>query len=141
MKLKDVSFENLQFKSSSQPLGTVLNIAEPLVFQTPKVIIDNIIENFLVLQIVGNESCKKFYSKIIEFEQLIKKTKVNSLFSGDTFKVKIKNTKVYVNNDIVNYNILKKGMVVICLVEISKVWVNNSNESNYYPVVKEVKVI
>ena len=144
-KLSEIDFINLKFDNGTHlNNGTVINFNYkdlPFEFQTPKVTIDSIENNFFYLRINPNEACKKFYNKIITFEDFIKekyRLSVPSPFNGPLFKVKIpfKNgnpqVKVYSNDSkLFNYYHLAKGDTVICLINISKLWkTNNSIDFN-----------
>ena len=127
---------------------------ECLEFQTPKIIIDSLIKEnnneYIVCKIIGNKSCEIFFSKISMLESLFNKhfkTDVKSIFNNDSFIVKIPfryskpQIDVYKNNSLFNYYRVIKGMEIICLVYINKLWVNSDNEINYHLNVKEILII
>ena len=69
------------------------------------------------------------------------------VFNEDCFIVKIPFKyskpliKVYKDNKLFNYYHLAKGMEIICLLNLSKLWVNFKNEISYNLNVKEILVI
>ena len=75
------------------------------------------------------------------------KNKIKSIFNEETFIVKIPfklsnpQIKVYKDNKLFNYYHLTKGMEIICLLNLSKLWTNFKNETNYNLTVKEILVI
>ena len=71
-KLKELTFDNLGCTTFTSNLGKVLNLNESLEFQTPKVQIIEIDENYITLQLLPSEACKIFFTKINEFEDKIK---------------------------------------------------------------------
>ena len=48
---------------------------------------------------------------------------------------------VYKGSSLFNYYHLSKGMEIICLVNLSKLWINFKNEGSYNLNVKEILVI
>ena len=144
-KLKEIINFNLGCTTFTSNLGKVLNLNESLEFQTPKVQIIEIDENYITLQLLPSEACKIFFTKINEFEDKIKEKfgkEVTSLFNDDIFKVKIKNNnfKIYLNGNLFNLFHLKAGTVVICLVSISKLWINTYDVLNYNLKVNEIVI-
>ena len=144
-KLKELNFDNLGCTTFTTNLGKVLNLNESLEFQTPKVQIIEIDENYITLKLLPSEACKILFTKINEFENKIKEKfdkEVTSLFKGDVFKVKIKNNnfKIYLNGELFNLFHLKAGTIVICLVSISKLWINTYDIINYNLKVNEIVI-
>jgi len=144
-KLKDLTFDKIECTTFTTNLGKVINITESIDFQTPKVKIINITHDYLTLQILPSEACKIFFTKINEFENKLKEKfdqNLTSLFIEDTFKVKIKNNnfKIYLNGNLFNLFNLKEGMEIICLVSISKLWMNLYNNLNYNLKVNEILI-
>ena len=148
-RLKDIDFSTIKYNLGiSNDYGKLLNLNESLEFQTPKIFIDTILsengKGYLILKIHSNEACKTFCSKIFEFEKTL--PGVISIFDGSYFKVKIPFTngnpqiKVFCGDNFFNYYNLKKGMEVICLVSISKIWKSVDTTTNYYLNVKEILV-
>jgi hypothetical protein len=155
-KLKDISFENINFVKKKLNDSQIINIKyndEIFDFQTPKVIINNIFKKndreYISLKIVGNQACKNFFLKINEIESHFDKKlngnngTIKSIFTDDCFNVKISNIpKVYDSNgNNINYYSLLKGMEVICLLNYSKLWIDNSNEISYNLNVKEIMLL
>ena len=153
-KLSLIDFNNLKFDSGTNfNQGTLINFnynETILEFQSPKVTIDSIEDNFFYLAIKPNEACKKFYDKIVSFQDFLKKkyhVSVQSPFDGTIFKVKIpfKNgnpqVRVYSNEDkLFNYYHLTKGDQVICLMSICKLWKANE-QINFNLNIKEVMLL
>ena len=151
-KLKELNFENVNFNlGNCTDYGKVFNINEIIEFQTPKVIFEKVFKEndkeYLILRLLPTEASKIFYSKINEFEEMLKKFgKVNSIFNGDTFKVKIpfRNgnplVKVYNDYNLLNYYSLKSKVTLIILLNISKIWTNSETVS-YNLNVSEIKTI
>jgi len=158
-KLTDISFDSLEFSSKELPAGTLVNFkysGEHLEFQTPKVIIHEIIKEagkeYLLLKIVGNEACKKFFQKIHElecaFNKKLPKCTIKSIFEADHFIVKIPfssskpNINVYSSDgNLFNYYHLSKGMDVICLLQCGKLWIDQNNLICYHLQVKEIMLL
>ena len=156
-KLKELNFNNISFNKVELNNGTIINLKyvnESLEFQTPKIIINDLIKEngkeYLVLKIIGNQACKTFCSKINELETYFSeslKNPIRTIFNEDLFTVKIpfKNSnpliKVYKDNSLFNYYHLSKDMEIICLLGIDKIWINNYNEPSYNLIVKEIMVI
>jgi hypothetical protein len=152
-KLKDVSFENINFVKKKLNDSQVVNIKyndDIFDFQTPKVIINNIFKQndreYISLKIIGNEACKKFFLKINEIESHFHKKlngTIKSIFIDECFNVKISNVpKVYDSNgNNINYYSLLKGMEVICLLNYSKLWIDNLNEISYNLNVREIMLL
>jgi hypothetical protein len=167
IKLKNITFENLEFCKSKQLYGNIVNFSynkEPLEFQTPKVLIEDFIKEnnkeYILLKILPTEACKTFCSKLNELEETFNKnfkenpdwffqgghSPVQSIFKDDCFLVKIPfrngqpQVRFYTKEGLVNYNILEKGMCVICLITIDKLWISNYNDANYYLTVKEMMI-
>lgn len=146
-KLKELSFNDLNFTTTHTiNSGKIYNLNEPIEFQTPKVKIIDMDDNYLTLKILATEASRIFFIKIHEFEQQLKKKfsnqQITSIFDGDTFKVKIKNKnfKVYFNCNLFNLYHLKPGMDIICLVSISKIWMNIYNVISYNLKVDEILI-
>jgi len=156
-KLKELDFNNFSFAKVDLNDNKIINIKyfnESLEFQTPKLIIESLIKEnnheYLLLKISGNKACETFCSKIFELEEFFNKyikNKIKSIFNEETFTVKIPfkslnpQIKVYKDNKLFNYYHLTKGMEIICLVNLSKLWTNIKNETNYNLNVKEILVI
>jgi hypothetical protein len=144
-KLKDLKFDTIEYTSSHvSNLGKVINMKESIEFQTPKVKIVNIDDEYLTLKILPSEACRIFFLKIMEFEEKIKQEfkDIVQLFDGDVFKVKIKNKnfKIYLNGTLFNVYHLKKDMEIICLVSICKLWINAYNIASYHLKVDEMVI-
>jgi hypothetical protein len=150
-KLTEINFKNLNFTNKDLSGGSIVNVSycgESLEFQTPKMCIQEIIKDFkgeyLLLKLLPNEACKKFFLKILELEQAIN---VSSLFNGDVLMVKVKYTyskptvNVYHAGSLFNYYHLTKGMEIICLLTFNKKWINEYNVSNYNLTVKEIMLL
>lgn len=144
IKIKDIDFKNSRLHTTpfNESLFNLTYNDDKLEFQTPKLIIDDILtendKNYLILKIYPTQASKIFYSKIIEFEKYISdyySKDVNGIFKEDTFRVKIpfKSSKpilkIYKDDFLFNYYHLCKGMEIICLLQLSKVWIT---ESIYY---------
>ena len=156
-KLKELDFNNFSFDKVDLNDNKIINIKylnESLEFQTPKLIIESLIKEnnheYLLLKIIGNKACETFCSKIFELEEYFNKyikSKIKSIFNEETFIVKIPfklsnpQIKVYKDNKLFNYYHLTKGMEIICLLNLSKLWTNFKNETNYNLTVKEILVI
>ena len=144
MKLKDLEFNNLDHTVHETNYGKIINLKEPLEFQTPTVIINSIHEDILNLHILPNEASKIFFNKIKLFEEKLNekfKLTVEPLFNGILFKVKISKTKkVYLNGEQFNFYHLKPLMKIICLVSIDKLWINQYSVLNYNLKVNEILV-
>ena len=156
-KLKELDFNNFVFDKVDLNDNKIINIKylnESLEFQTPKLIIESLIKEnnheYLLLKIIGNKACETFCSKIFELEEYFNKyikNKIKSIFNEETFTVKIPfkslnpQIKVYKDNKLFNYYHLTKGMEIICLVNLSKLWTNIKNETNYNLNVKEILII
>ena len=68
-KLKELTFDNLKlndFTTHATNLGTIYNFNEPIEFQTPRVKIVEIDNDYLTLQILPSEACRIFFNKIHE---------------------------------------------------------------------------
>jgi hypothetical protein len=157
IKLKDLILSDISFNKTPIDNGTLINLKyknEFLEFQTPKVIIENLIKEneheYLVLKILPTKACKDFFSKITELEDFFKETLKNDIktvFSEDNFTVKIPFkyskpiVKVYNEIGLFNYYKLSKDTTVICLLTLDKIWINQYNEPNYNLIVKEIMVI
>jgi hypothetical protein len=145
-KLKELAFEdNLKFNEHQSNFGKILNLEENIEFQTPTVKIINIDDEYITLQILPSEACKIFYSKIHEFEEKLKKQfnkEIENLFIKDLFKVKIKNNsfKIFYEGSQFNLYHLRENMNIICLVNISKLWINLYDVVNYTLNVNEILV-
>jgi len=145
-KLKELIFEdNLKFNEYQSNFGKILNLEEPIEFQTPTVKIISINNEYLTLQILPTEACKIFYTKINEFEEKLKKQfnkEIDNLFTKDSFKVNIKNDsfKIFYEGSQFNIYNLKEDMNIICLVSISKLWINLYDVLNYSLKVNEMLI-
>ena len=134
-KLKELTFEKISYNTHETGNGKIINLTESIEFQTPWVKIIDIDENFLTLKILPSEACRIFFNKIHEFQEILKKMfnlEVEDLFENENFKVKIKNKtfKIYLNGNLFNFYHLKKGMDIICLVSISRLWITDSIRFN-----------
>ena len=154
-KLKELSFKTVHFTNgNSNDYGSVMNISQVISFQTPKLVLDEIVnENgkvFFNVKILPNEACKCFYEKITEFEKTLQlkypSLSIESIFHGPFCKIKIpfKNDnlqlKVYHNGFLFNYYHIKPSMELMFLVELSKIWISNSNTVHYNLQCKEILV-
>jgi hypothetical protein len=140
-KLKELNFDTVNFNlGNSTDYGKVFNINDIIEFQTPKVIFEKVLKEddkeYLILSLLPTEASKIFYSKINEFEEMLKKFgKVNSIFNGETFKVKVpfRNgnplVKIYNDYNLLNYYSLKSKVTLIILLNISKIWTNSETVS------------
>ena len=132
IKLKEITFDNLNGESytiCTTSMGKIYNLNESYEFQTPKIKVQSIGDDYITLQLLPSEASKIFFTKIKEFETKIMETfqkPVSSLFVEDTFKIKIKKNqfKVYSNGNLFNIYYLEPGSTVICLVSILKLWLN-----------------
>jgi hypothetical protein len=156
-KLKELDINPNYFTFDKTPVDncTLMNIKyknEVLEFQTPKIFIDSLLKEnnkeYISLQIIGTKACKIFCSKIYEIEDMLrKKFEIKSIMNDDHCVVKIPFqyskplVKVYKNNELFNYYHLKKGMEIICLLSLQKLWINTNNECQYNLQVKEIVVI
>jgi len=158
-KLTDISFDNLEYIPKELITGTVINVkysGETLEFQTPKVLIQDIIKEagkeYLLLKINPNQACKKFFEKILELENeftsKFNTTSIKSIFENDHFIVKVPfvhskpNTNVYSHDgSLFNYYHLCKGMNIICLVYCEKLWMNKDSSFHYHLQVKEIMLL
>ena len=142
-KITELDFNKLKYSSKELQNGTIYNLDTPIEFQTPKMIIHEIIKEsnheYLLLELQQNEACRKFFLKIKELEQSIPGN-LHSLLNESIFKVKVKYSfsrplvNVYSDNKPFNYYHLSKGMEIICLLEFHKIW----NYSHYNLTVKEI---
>ena len=150
-KLTEINFNDLRFTNKDLSRGTIVNVTyknDTLEFQTPTLCISDIIKEnnneYLLLKLIGNEACKKFFLKILELE---KSMKVESLFNGDVLSVKIPYTysrpmvNVCYDGSLFNYYHLSKGMEIICLLTLNKLWINEYNIKNYNLSVKEIMLL
>ena len=156
-KIKEIDCSSIVFNKTQLEQGTILNIkykSDSLEFQTPKVVIDSLIKEndheYLVLRILATQACKTFCSKITEIETFFEdylKSFIKPVFKEDLFTVKIPFKyskpliKIYKDDSLFNYYHLEKGMEIICLLGIDKIWINKYNEPNYNLIVKEIMVI
>ena len=153
MKVKDIELNNIKLIKApfnenliKSPFNeNLINISynnKILEFQTPKVIIDDILtendKNYLILKIYPTQASKIFYNFLNEFEKHISSIyskEINCIFKQDTFKIKIPFKfakpviKIYKDDSLFNYYHLCKGMEIICLVNLSKLWIT---ENIYY---------
>jgi hypothetical protein len=150
-KLTELNFKELHFANKDLSKGTVVNVSycgESLEFQTPRLCIQEIIKDstgeYILLKLLPNEACKKFFLKILELEKFVN---VESLFKGDILTVKVKYSyskplvNVYHSGSLFNYYHLMKGMEIICLLEFHKVWVNEYKTKNYNLSIKEIMLL
>ena len=134
-KLKELTFESLTGNIHEMDNGKIYNLTESIEFQTPRVKIVAINNDYLTLKILPSEACRIFFNKIHEFQESLKKMfnlEVDDLFENETFKVKIKNKtfKIYLNGNLFNIYHLKENMDIICLVSISRLWITDSIRFN-----------
>lgn len=153
-------FSTIKFNlGNSNAYGKLMNINEPLLFQTPTLVIESVVIEtnlnglekwYIIVKLRNTKACKTFNTKIQELETYLKKTKrleINELIgNGQTFKLKVpfKNgnpqIKIYDTNDrLFNYYHLKAGMEIKAMVEFSKIWINTI--INYNLTISEIKVI
>jgi hypothetical protein len=139
---------------------------DSLEFQTPKVLIEKIInendKHYLLLKLIPTQACRTFFNKILELEHSIEKNKnakwfnneleiipLTSIFTDVFFKVKIpfKYSKPQINifsnsnGKLFNYYSLREGMEIICLLSINKLWINFDNTINYNLIANEIIII
>jgi hypothetical protein len=171
-KLKDINFNNTEYKYNAS-LSLVKDCKlinfnynnDCLEFQTPKVLIDDIVvtnsgNHYLILKILPTEACRTFYSKVSDLEEhpnveLNKhrhwfstndKVKIKSIFENDSFTVKVPFKyskpvhKIYSDGNLFNYYHLKKGMEVICLLSCGNIWINYDDTVSYNLNIKEIMV-
>ena len=69
-KLMEINFNDFHFTNKDLSHGTVINVTyknDVLEFQTPKLYISDIIKEnnneYLILKLLPNEACKKFFLK------------------------------------------------------------------------------
>ena len=170
-KLKDVDFRKMKYSvvngnnniSSDCKLINFAYNDNVFEFQTPKVILDQIVKengkDYLLLKILPTEACKTFCSKILDFEKDMaskfhldwfnKRLPVDqfkSIFVDDTFRVKIPFKldnpilKIYKDSRLFNYYNLKPGMELICFLSCNNVWINFDNVVSYNLNVKEIMI-
>jgi hypothetical protein len=144
-KLKELEFKGLlNYNEHKTNIGRIINLQESIEFQTPTLRIVEIDSNFITLSLLPSEACRVFYTKMIEFETILKEkfsdSYFESIFKNETFKVNIKNDnfKIYLNGEQFNIYHLKPGMDIICLVSISKLWISSYNLLNYTLKVNEM---
>jgi hypothetical protein len=174
IKLKDIDYSKINYfingsdgiinGNSNCKLINFNYSGEVLEFQTPKVLIEDIVKEgtkeYLVLKILPTEACKTFCTKIFELEknhdQNLKKewfnkklqiSEIKSIFENDHFTVKVpfKYSKPCLNiydkdSKLFNYYHLKKGMEIICLLNCNNIWINFDNVSVYNLNVKEILI-
>ena len=170
LKEVNLDFKEFSFSKFDSNNGSIINFKyknDLLEFQTPKVFIEDLVKEngkeFIILKIIGNEACKIFCSKINQIETFFNESFKNhkswfndnldeghvirSIFNEDLFKVKIPFKysnpliKVYKDDSPYNYYHLSKGMEIICLLNLDKIWINNYNECSYNLNVKEIMVL
>ena len=144
---------------NSNEYGKLMNINEPLLFQTPTLVIESVVIEtnlnglekwYIIVKLRNTKACETFSTKIKELEKCLKRTQrlqINELIQSDqTFKLKVpfKNgnpqIKIYdTNNQLFNYFHLKSGMEIKAMVEFSKIWINSI--INYNLTISEIKVI
>ena len=174
IKFKDVDCSKINYSTNSNDgiingnsnckLINLNYLGEVFEFQTPKVLIEDIVKEnnkeYLILKILPTEACRTFCTKIFEIEknhnQNLKKEwfnkkiqipEIKSIFTEDTFIVKIPFKysnpciKIYDRESkLLNYYHLKKGMEVICLLNYNHIWINFDNTCVYNLNVKEILV-
>jgi hypothetical protein len=154
-KLKDINPSLLKYTSipSNERLFNIEYLGTPLEFQTPKVVLEEIVKEdnkqYLLLKLIGTEACKTFYTKVVALEENHRTSKgvesVKSIFKGDCFLVKVPfrgdsvGVKVHDREKLCNYYHLKKGNELICLLSVGQIWISDNNIS-YVPHVKEILV-
>jgi len=174
IKLKDIDCSKIKYSingndgiingNSNCKLINFNYYGETLEFQTPKVLIEEIVKEnnkeYLILKILPTEACKTFCTKIYELEKNhnvnLKKewfnkklliSEIKSIFDNDHFTVKIPFKynnpciKIYDRDSkLFNYYHLKKGMEIICLLSCNNIWINFDNACVYNLNVKEILV-
>ena len=139
----------LKFIKKTLVNGTLYNITNPVVIQTPRVEIKSINDSFdeFVLQLLPTLASQNFFSKIHEFEETLKqlfpKHSVVPIFDRDTFKIKNtnKNFKVYFANRLFNMYDLRPGDCIIALVSINVLWENIYQTISYSLHVDEILLV
>lgn len=171
-KIKDLHFADLKYnyslngKFNNCKLIRYTYNEEEIEFQTPKVIINDIIEkdnkHYLILKVLPTEACRTFYTKINELEEnhnrvlckhnewfnsSLHRDSIKSNINGDLFTVKVPFkysnplTKLYdKDSNLFNYYHLKKGMEIICLLSTDNLWINFDNLVTYNLSTKEILV-
>jgi hypothetical protein len=166
-KLKDLDVNCFTFNKVDINDNTLINLKyldDSFEFQTPRLIIDSLIKKddheYICLKIINTKACEIFCSKLLEIEKVFNENlkkhsnwfnpgplNLKSIFTDDTFIVKIPfkflnpMVTVYKSCSLFNYYHLSKGMEIICLVNLSKLWINFKNEGSYNLNVKEILVI
>jgi hypothetical protein len=174
IKVKDIECSNINYSLNGN--DGVINgngncklvnfnySGQSLEFQTPKVLIEEIInedsKGYLVLKILPTEASKTFCSKIFEieknhtshlrpdwFNKKLERSEIKSIFNEDNFTVKVPfkysnpSIKIYDKDSrLCNYYHLRKGMEIICLVYSNNIWINFDNVSVYNLIVKEILI-
>jgi len=167
-KLKELNFSNLKYNKSDMNESKLISFTyldNELEFQTPKVILEKIIQEdnkeYLLLKLLPTEASKTFqnginnledsHNKIINlknwFNYSLPRNGIKSVINGDSFIVKIPfkyskpTLKIYSKNgSLFNYYHLKSGMELICLLDSSKLWINFDNSVTYNLSVKEILI-
>jgi hypothetical protein len=174
-KIKEIQFEKLKYNYSLNSNNGKFNNCkliqftyneEDLEFQTPKVILNDIInednKHYLILKVLPTEASRTFYTKINELEEKHNNTlqkhsdwfnsslprdAIKSNLDEDIFKVKIPFkysnpvTKCYdKESNLFNYYHLKKGMEIICLLSTNSLWINFDNSVSYNLSAKEILI-
>jgi len=153
-RLKEIDPEQLTFNKTQLNNGTIVNVKyrdEHLEFQTPKMKINRFEKpNYIILELLGTQACKTFYTKIMEIEKRLApeiNNPIKSVFHENLLTIKIPFSKsenplvkVYREEQLFNYYHLQESMEVICLVTLDKLWINNFNEYSYQLTAKEIMV-
>ena len=153
-RLKEIDPEQLTFNKTQLNNGTIVNVKyrdEHLEFQTPKMKINRLEKpNYIILELLGTQACKTFYTKIMEIEKQLApeiNNPIKSVFQENLLTIKIPFSKsenplvkVYREDQLFNYYHLEESMEVICLIGLDKVWINNFNEYSYQLTAKEIMV-
>jgi len=146
MKLKELNTKNITFSlkiiGESSNIINIKYLNDELEFQTPKVEILTIQDNIIIVKLLHNNQI--FIDKIKELERCYSSytgTKINNLLTENVFKLKITHIpKVFNNSEMISYYSLKKGDVIICLVNSKHLW-NDNNRTSYNLHIKEILVI
>ena len=159
IKLSEFNFDTIKFNlGNSNEYGKIMNINEPLLFQTPALVIESIVIEtnlsglekwYIIVKLKNTKACENFSKKIKELEKCVKKTQrlqINELIQDDqTFKLKVPfkngNTQIKIydtNGRLFNYFHLNSGMEIKCLVDFSKIWINDI--INYNLTISEILI-
>jgi len=150
MRIKLIDFDNLKFtKGIENSLGKLVNITylnDQFEFQTPKMVIREIIQEYGKEYIILEFNNSLFKNKILELEKSLEKyskKQIGSILSDKFVKLKVHMKylkpiiKIVYNNELFNYYHLKPGMEVICLVTLNTLWISGE-VSNYNLIIKEI---